>query len=98
MALWPEVWGQGMGLQGHLEPEHLKAKPCHIREVLCRRDYMLCSVGKAWSAGLWPGGKCEWSYSWTWACHWFCPVPNPHKLAFTLPPVGNCPVCLLHPP
>ena len=26
-----------------------------------------------------------------------CPGPNPHKLAFTLPPVGSCPVCLLLP-
>lgn len=37
------------------------------------------------------------SFSWTRSCQRFCPVPHPHKLAFTLPPVGSCPVCLLHP-
>lgn len=31
----------------------------------------------------------EGNFSWTQSCQRFCPVPNPHKLAFTLSPVGN---------
>lgn len=30
-----DLGGWAFGLQGHLEPEHLEAKPCHIREVNC---------------------------------------------------------------
>jgi hypothetical protein len=73
-------------------------KPNHMHATSERpfiEEIIVCSVHKLEVQACGQRAERQGSFSWPLSCQWLCPTPSPSELAFTLPPVGSCPVCLL---